>query len=417
VLYVFEHIPKTAGTSFNGYLRSAFATSAVEFITGHMPEMAEDIARIAASSDADLARTRVISGHSAGELRGRLPHARFITMVREPIARLYSAHQHHLNYPGALDRFGWAKDISLDDFAEVPGEADVLSKTLLGELQPQMDDMTDEEISDRLAARYFLVGTSARMEEFIFLLHEAAAFPLALFVNQNERTRHLRKTIIASDTMMETLRRDIRVHGIVQQAFDRRFGETCDDRSLKVFRIYVEALQAFTEDGDPSQPGYIFAPAAIDRVTTELSLSEFREAGEAVDGLRVLGRSVQLRTSEKAWGYAAALPFGADLVAGDRATFIELDLTVIRGQIAIATTCQTTDDGLQQRQFEASSTRQVAIVPVASTLKEPLIIVRNGEAPRASVVRIDGARVVSTSLTGRTAREPVSSTDADRLTP
>lgn len=83
----FLHIPRTGGTSFFEILTRGFPASAV-LEGGDRPRLAEDLR---AMPREELARYRLLSGHhdaSITALPDRVP--RFVTMLREPVARSMS---------------------------------------------------------------------------------------------------------------------------------------------------------------------------------------------------------------------------------------------------------------------------------------------------------------------------------------
>jgi hypothetical protein len=91
---VFLHIPKTAGSTFGSVLRRNAPTG--DF---HIPNMfnyeADLTARLAWIARQPTGRVRSIQGHISLSWRASLPpDARFVTFLREPVARQFSHFRH-----------------------------------------------------------------------------------------------------------------------------------------------------------------------------------------------------------------------------------------------------------------------------------------------------------------------------------
>ena len=105
--YVFDHIFKTGGTSFNlSYLPRAFAAEELLLLHGSREANLEDLQSAMALSVDQRAGLKVVSGHNAGKLRGFYPEARFLTLVREPVARAISSYLHAKYHHDAWEHTG-----------------------------------------------------------------------------------------------------------------------------------------------------------------------------------------------------------------------------------------------------------------------------------------------------------------------
>ena len=127
---VFIHIPKTAGTTLHKILSHQFKPSetAIHHDAGGIPSD-ELVARMSGSDPA----VKLVMGHTSARFHDRVPDVRYITCLRDPVARLVS-HYHHARLDPthylheALVRGGW-------------GPADYVASGLSGELSDGMTRM------------------------------------------------------------------------------------------------------------------------------------------------------------------------------------------------------------------------------------------------------------------------------------
>jgi hypothetical protein len=92
-LYIFHHVFKTGGTSFNlSYLPAAFLPEETFVLRGSREPNREDLQRALAFSNEQRSRLKMIAGHNTGELRPSYPNARFLSLARDPVARSISAY-------------------------------------------------------------------------------------------------------------------------------------------------------------------------------------------------------------------------------------------------------------------------------------------------------------------------------------
>jgi len=155
-LLVFDHIPKTAGTTFRrSYLIAALSAKERWILAGgRRNEEARE--RFLSLSFDERRHIRIVAGHDAEALRPHLPGARFLTIVRDPVARTISSYLHaRFHDDGQMWPDVRDQNMSLGQFVDRYIPPNVQSRTVLGEDYEALDDAA---MMQRLDERYSLVG-------------------------------------------------------------------------------------------------------------------------------------------------------------------------------------------------------------------------------------------------------------------
>jgi hypothetical protein len=199
-LLFFLHVPKTAGISLTAVLDANFAPGGI-FEAQDWTDAGEVIERM---SVAELARVRCVRGHYWFGPGDGAVHDRFsvdpvaITVLRDPVARTVSAHQHVMRWPEHWLReeigIGEEGTMSLQEFVENPiaqGEiANLQTRLIVGAVPgnplisaPDPGDaipFSDEELLSFAKQRldsFAWVGLTERMEESVHLLTTKMGWP------------------------------------------------------------------------------------------------------------------------------------------------------------------------------------------------------------------------------------------------
>ena len=251
---VFDHIPKTAGSTFNrSYLRAALPPEELWLFAPR--ERNEGNRRQLLGLPAPrLRRIRVVAGHQTGELRADLPGARFVSVVRDPVDRAVSSYLHALHESKGQKLW---EDVrrdqpTLGEYARrLP--ANLQSRTLLGD---DFEALDDERMRRRLHERYVLVGCTEAFDEFVFLVHRIEGLPLCLYNNRLVRRERRDFVPPAADVEMLRVREaaDVRLHAIVREEFRARVAALPAGARDALAR-YLDALRAYRVDtgGDVAQ--------------------------------------------------------------------------------------------------------------------------------------------------------------------
>jgi hypothetical protein len=253
-VYIFEHIPKTAGTTFQfSYVMAAFQVG--EFlISGSLDE---EVSRLSPDRQAKL---QVIAGHNAECLRPIFPVARWLTLVRNPIDRAVSVYLHARHHRDAWDLIGREineRKITLKQFVEedlffrrggAPGSVhNQQTRTLLG---PAYDPSVVDDrpaITDSIRSRFYLCGYTEAFELFLFYLHMTEGWPLVLFTNRLVRKERLtfKPDADALAAIEYYNRADSIVYECARQEFDRRVAEIWNPATAALYSNYLQDLETF----------------------------------------------------------------------------------------------------------------------------------------------------------------------------
>lgn len=261
-IFIFHHIPKTAGSTFLlSYLPTAFSRSRVAIVPGDTALSEPELERLATLPPEEKTRYKVIAGHHVGRLRAVFPGALWLTLVRDPVERAVSSYLHALFHPPARkiwgtelerDGLGVAEYVEQEWFLprsnELGGLQNLQAKVLLG---PDFEEVLHDEgqTKSRLQSRYSLVGYTEAFELFVFLLHVYYGFPLVLFQRRLVRQERATFRITAEEaTRIERVNKyDRLLYRAVREEFDRRAAEALTPPVEALYRRYLAKLEEFQE--------------------------------------------------------------------------------------------------------------------------------------------------------------------------
>jgi hypothetical protein len=270
--FIFDHVYKTAGTTFHqSYLSAAFRNGEKAIVSGLFEQNKSDLMYLAALPAEKKRSFKIIAGHNAGSLRSSYPDAKVITLVRDPVQRVISAYLHARYFPGAWETIG--RDISetncgLAEFVvkdlnarkkndPIPSVHDGQARALLGPHFDTVDWNNEGEIARILRSRFHLIGYTEALELFLFLLHVTESFPLVLFNNRlvNPMRRAFQPTAEDLEAIEQHTRADTIVYRSARREFERRVREVWSDELECDFRNYLAALEKFRRhsQGDTNQ--------------------------------------------------------------------------------------------------------------------------------------------------------------------
>lgn len=361
-MLVFEHIPKTAGTTFNiSYVRAAFLPQERFIVSGEPGERERDFEQLMRMPKSERRKLRMVAGHYLEMFRLVEPEARYISLVRDPIRRVISAYRHFLSDP-SLD--SWARNqfgdhISLKDYALHVWPSNQQAKTLLG---GNYEELTDAELKERLQERFHLVGLTEDFIGFLMYLHFTENMPLCLFNDRNIRHGH---AVEPTEADLEAIRQqnslDIRLYEIIREDFSARYRRLVTPEMQALAERYRERLNVYRERTrfyPPDDP----PPAVVLKQTPEswaakddyqaifqtlpppwperpvlVPLGDWSNEEYLAPGstLQKDGRVWRLKTGEQLFGRALKIPLVLPALLPEQRPAIKIDLQVERGRIDI----------------------------------------------------------------------------------
>lgn len=263
MLYIFHHVFKTGGTSFNlSYLPAAFEPDEVFVLRGSAGQNGEDLDRAVGFATGERNRLKLIAGHNTGELRPHYPGARFLSLVREPVSRTVSSYLHSRYHEDAWEISGrriQEENVDLSSFVEANWfgkERNLQSRLLLGLEFIQNGPATDVAMTERIRQRFHLIGYTEAFELFLFYLHVTEGFPLVLFNNRLVRKeRATFQTTAADVAVIERYNQfDRDLCRCARAEFDRKTAEIWTSELDGMYQRYLEALDSYRQEtqGDPN---------------------------------------------------------------------------------------------------------------------------------------------------------------------
>lgn len=257
--FIFDHIFKTAGTTFHGsYLPAAFCPQEIAVVNGFRDGNRADLERLARLPEGAKASLKVIAGHNTGSLRPFFPDAKFLSLVRDPVDRAVSAYLHAKHHRDAWEHVGWlitqrniglaefvGEDVFAREYAEYFSLHDWQAKTILG---PHFSpSLSQEEIAGIARSRYHVIGTTDQFERFLMFLHLTENFPLVLFQN-----RLVRKERVGFEPDVEALaviercnRVDALLYETMAKVFDQAVSAIWDAQAESEYQEYLSRLREF----------------------------------------------------------------------------------------------------------------------------------------------------------------------------
>lgn len=273
---LFEHIPKTAGSTFRRVLWQQYGSAHEVHTSMNDPEPRTEQIRAAIRAGRTL---RALTSHVGYGLHERLPdHLRFahVTILRDPVDRAVS------HYYYARSRGNVGEDTTLLDFCR-PGlsrpnalrawntQTAYLSGLRLRQLHGHPFDPTeyDEALLDQAKAnldRFAAVGLLERFDESLLLLGRTFGWPLVTLRSLPRNVGRRPPRAALSDEEREAL-----------EAANRL------DRAL--YRYATERFEALLEERVPDAPERLRSLSRLNQA--------YRSMAPAVKGLEAVKRTVR----------------------------------------------------------------------------------------------------------------------------
>lgn len=260
-MYIFDHIFKTAGTTFVAYLTAAFSPSEIFVVNGFRDENERDLQCLAALPEEQKAQFKVIAGHNAGRLRSCFPDAKFLTLVRDPVDRAVSGYLHAKHHGDAWESVGHLiaerdmgiaefirEDVFAREYAPFHSFHDWQAKTVL---EAFTAPPADGDIAAIAKSRFRVIGVTDQFEKFLMCLHLAEGFPLAMFHNRLVRKERQEFQLDAEGlaAIEQNSHMDRLVYEVVRREFDLALLKVWDSDAESRYREYLSGLRLFQSSG------------------------------------------------------------------------------------------------------------------------------------------------------------------------
>lgn len=224
---IFLHQKKAGGTTLRRIIKRQYGVSRVHDFQQNSPNRFAEIPP----------GVKVIEGHIQFGFGPKLPApASWITMLRDPVARMISDYNYHLeppDYPNNRKKeeslwYNYArtrsiKDFILDGLFNESENAQV--KYLSGEVDVPFGQATPrllEKAKENLKKHFFVVGLMERFDETLILLKKTLDWKTPYYVRENVSRRRMRKEDLSPDELdivEKHHRLDRELHNYAQELF------------------------------------------------------------------------------------------------------------------------------------------------------------------------------------------------------
>jgi hypothetical protein len=230
----FCHIEKAAGTSLIGALRKAFA---MQFAA--LRPLSGPAGRLVNARDLELVRRlnpwiRCVAGHAVVPHAGlqNVPDLRFITLLRDPVARAASQYRFWVQRMGST--------MSPEEYLAHPASANLQVRKIAGR--------EDADLARHIIERHFmLVGVVEQFDEFMVLLADRLGLPAERFAYARKNVGEARGPISLpagfEAALAERNRSDIELYDWVSETAMPAFRAQASvnlDKATEAFRLACE---------------------------------------------------------------------------------------------------------------------------------------------------------------------------------
>jgi Sulfotransferase family len=188
---IFLHIPKTAGTTLNRIIEWQYSPLSIFTVDPHAIRATPE--RFKTLSEERRRQLRVVRGHMVYGIHEFLPQgATYITMLRDPVARLLSAYSFILRRPlNPMHRKLKRGQLGVEAFIRLtPNRQNLQCRILAGVKDVSCDQRLLDIAKENIAKSFSVVGLCERFEESLILIAEAFGWKIPYYENRKVSKIH-----------------------------------------------------------------------------------------------------------------------------------------------------------------------------------------------------------------------------------
>jgi hypothetical protein len=242
---IFLHIPKTAGTTLNRIIEWQYSPLSIFTVDPHGIRATPE--RFKTFSDKRRRRLRVVRGHMVYGIHEFLPQgATYITMLRDPVARMLSAYSFALRRPlNPMHRKLKRGGLGIEAFIQLtPNRQNLQCRILAGVKNITCDQRVLDMAKENITKSFSVVGLCERFEESLILI--AKTFDWEIPYYENRKVSKVRPALEPSvvNMIQEHNRLDMELYEFARKRFEETLHKKKD-----VMRQALAALDSVAKPG------------------------------------------------------------------------------------------------------------------------------------------------------------------------